>query len=206
MTIITPADVHLAQVQIYLSATTTLNRATDGYGSAIAAEGARSYLWPIGDQTRVNKFANAAFADTSAWTIPTDVTIASGVATKAAGATVRHLTQAPSLTAGSTLRVGFTITSWTASSVRIRALGSASVDAIVSSALGTYRGQLTVPSSPGAIGPYFTAVAALSIDNVYGYELTPACLPQGLQYLWFEPQNSDGAPGPVAGPFAITID
>jgi len=206
LTVITPVDANLAQVQIYHSLSGTLNRATDAYGSAYAAEGARSYLLPVGDQTRVNKFANPAFSDASAWTIPTDVSIASGVATKVAGASNRHLTQAPALTAGDTLRVAFGLTAWTAGNVRMRCLGTTTADAIVSSVDGNYRGSLVVPSTPGAIGPLFNATSAGSIDNVIAYIATPACLPQGLQYLWLEPQNSDGAPGPVAGPFAITID
>lgn len=206
LTVITPVDANLAQVQIYHSLTSTLNRATDAYGSAYAAEGARSYVLPVGDQTRVNKFLNPAFSDTSAWTIPTDVSIASGVATKVVGAAPRHLSQAPSLTAGTTLRVAYTLSAWTTGSVRMRCLGSVTTDALIASAAGTYRETLLVPASPGAIGPLFDAGVAGSIDTVIAYEQTPACLPQGLQYLWLEPQNSDGTPGPVAGPFAIAID
>lgn len=206
ITVITPADANLARLQVYRSATGSLNRATDAYGAPVAAEGARSYVLPVGDQTRVNLIANGDMSSASGWTVPADVTIASGVATKVAGAASRHLTQAPTLTAGETLRVAYRVPSFTAGNARVRALGTTSVDAIVATAAGSYRGTLVVPASPGAIGIFFNTAAAMTVDDVLIYRPTAACLPQGTQYLWLEPQNAEGTPGPVSGPFAITID
>ena len=80
------------------------------------------------------------------------------------------------------------------------------LEALVQSAVGSYRGTITVPAAPGAVGITFTAVASLSVDDPFLYLPSPACLPQGTQYLWIEPQNADGVPGPVAGPYPIIID
>ena len=44
-----------------------------------------------------------------------------------------------------------------------------------------------------------------SVDNVSAYLETSTCLAQGNHYVWLEPQNANGVPGPVAGPFAVTI-
>ena len=44
-----------------------------------------------------------------------------------------------------------------------------------------------------------------SIDDAVAYIATAACLAQGTHHLWLEPQNADGTPGPVSGPFTVTI-
>jgi hypothetical protein len=206
VTVVTPADPAIARLQIFRSATTTLDREADAYGQPVAAEGARSYVLPVGDQTRVSLIQNGDFGSATGWFVPADVTIAGGVAVKAAGADIRFLRQSPAMTAGETLRVGYRITASVAGPVRIRCIGTTNADGPVGTATGSYRGTLTVPASPADIGAYFTAAADLTIDDVVVYRPTPACLPQGTQYLWLEAQNADGVPGPVAGPFAITID
>ena len=43
------------------------------------------------------------------------------------------------------------------------------------------------------------------LDSVVAYLETPTCMAQGTHYIWLEPQNDDGLPGPVAGPFTVTI-
>lgn len=206
--LVTPADAALAQLQVYVSATTTLNRATDAWGAPVAAEGARRIVLPVGDPGIVNLLADPGFANPAAWTANVDWTVSGGVAAKVAGAALRAVEQAVSaagFVAGATVRCGVRITARTAGTFRLRVRGTTSVSSTAATAVGLVTATLTAPAAPAWIGVTGDAAAAGAVDDLVAYIPTAACLPQGAHHLWIEPQNADGTPGPVAGPFTVTI-
>lgn len=206
--LVTPADAALARVQVYLSATTTLDRETDAWGAPFAAEGARRLILNVGDPGIVNLLSDPGFANPAAWTAQTDWTVSGGAATKVAGAAGRAIYQlvtAPGFVAGATVRCGVRITAYTAGEFKLRVGGTTSVSSAGAMAAVQLYATLTAPAAPAWIGVVADAAGAGSVDDIVAYIATAACLPQGTHHLWLEPQNAGGTPGPVSGPFTVTI-
>ncbi|MFD2175116.1 hypothetical protein [Rhodobacter lacus] len=44
-----------------------------------------------------------------------------------------------------------------------------------------------------------------TVDDLVAYLETTACLAQGTHYVWIEPQNADGAAGPLSGPYIVEM-
>ena len=44
-----------------------------------------------------------------------------------------------------------------------------------------------------------------SIDEVVIFRETGRCIAAGVWDVWLEPQDANGIPGPVSGPFSITV-
>lgn len=150
------------------------------------------FSFVIGDATRTNLLVNGDMSSATGWTIPTDLSISGGVATKVAGAASRHLSQTPSgpdYIAGAVLRCGYTALTLTAGNMRFRAVGGVNVDGTgtVLTAAGTARGSLTLPASPGAIGLFGNTACAGTFDDAWAFVETPTCLPQGTFYFWIFP-------------------
>lgn len=199
----TSDDTAVTRVQLYRSTSSLLNRETDAAGLALV-EPSRSYSVPMGDATRQNLLTNGGFDNESEWTLGAGWTIASGKATKTAGAAsavAQPLEAAP----GSYYRIGFTLAAVTAGNITPRLTGSTTVNGLARSANSTFSDRIQAVSGNNTFGLTASADFVGSVDEVVAYLETTTCLVQGTHYLWLEPQNSDGVPGPVSGPFTVTI-
>lgn len=192
------------KVQLYRSTSNVLNRATDAIGSAIDVAASRSYTVPDGDTTRTNLLANAGFDSAASWALGTGWTIASGVASHAAGSAA-VISQPITTTSGKNYRIAATLSGVTAGALAPRLAGGANVDGVGRAANGNFSDRLTAVAGNNVFA--FSANAAFvgSIDNAVVFLETETCLPAGTHYYWLEPQNADGVAGPISGPFSVVI-
>jgi hypothetical protein len=200
----TGMDAATAAVQAYRSMTATLDREADAVGPAQSVAPGRTYSQNLGDTGRVTTAVNGTFATAASWTLGTGWSIGSGVATKAAGV-ASALSQGQTLSAGKFYRISFRITSWTAGTVTPVLQGGNDQPGIARGAAGTHYDRIQAVSGNTTIALLASADFAGSIDDVVIFQETAACLAQGTHYLWIEPQNEDGVPGPVTGPIPVII-
>lgn len=202
---VSPVNLNVASVKLYRSAVGA------GFGAAteieeIAVGVGAAFSDYSGDNTRTNLWTNADFAGgATGWTLESEWSVGSGVATKVAGASIRRIYQAPSLTAGQVIRYAFEVTAITAGLFRLRITGSANADGANATVTGQQRGSVTVPTSPTSLGVMGNNVAAGSIDNLFAYVETGSCLSQG-QYDWYLVAVSlAGTEGSPSSPITATV-
>ncbi|QND46702.1 phage tail protein (plasmid) [Rhizobium lusitanum] len=200
----TTADAATVQIQIYRSMSSTINRATDAVGDAVAVQPSRGYSTPIGDTTRSNLATNGGFDTDSGWTKGTGWTIASGLATHASG-TSSLLSQARATTVGIYYRIAFTLSGITAGTLTPQLTGGTTQGGTARSANGNFSDRIQAVSGNNTLALSATSAFVGSVDNAVVFEETATCLAAGTHYIWLEPQNSDGVAGPLAGPFTVTI-
>lgn len=200
----TGADASVAQVQLYRALVPTLDRETDAVGNPASVVPQRSYSLNMGDTGRVTVAVNGTFASAASWTLGTGWSIGSGVATKAAGVAAA-ISQAQTLTAGKWYRLSFRVTSWTAGTITPVLQGGSDRPGTARGAVGTHYDRIQAVSGNTTLALLTSADFAGSIDDVVIFQETAACLAQATHYLWLEPQNADGVPGPVAGPFTVIV-
>lgn len=200
----TAEDSAATQLQIYRSTSNTLNRATDAAGDPIAVSPSRSYSVPLGDATRQNLLINGAMDNSGTWAAGTGWTIASGVASKASGSS-SSLSQPLAATSGKYYRIAFDLSAVSGGTLTPRLTGGSTRAGTARSASGSFTDRIQAATGNTTFGLLASATFAGSIDNVVAYLETATCLDQGVHYIWLEPQNDDGVPGPVAGPFAVTV-
>lgn len=196
-------DTAVTRVQLYRSTSTVLNRETDAV-SLLAVEPSRSYSVPVGDTTRQNLLANGGFDNAGTWTLGTGWEIEAGEAVKTAG-TASAISQPLSVTDGAFYRIAFNLADVAAGNITPRLTGGTTVAGTARSNNGTFADRLQAVSGNTTFGLNASSAFAGAVDNVVAYLETATCLAQGLHYFWLEPQNADGVPGPVSGPFAVTI-
>ncbi|MBC7313544.1 MAG: phage tail protein [Rhizobium sp.] len=200
----TSDDARTTKVQLYRSATTVLNRATDAVGSPLAVLPSRSYSIPDGDTTRSTLIANGNMDSGASWTLGTGWSIGSGVASHAAG-TASSLYQTCALVSGKWYRVAYTLSAVTAGSVFPRLGGGTARNGTTQTANGSYSDRIQAVTGNNFFAFVGLADFVGSADNAVLFEETATCLAAGTYYYWLEPQNADGLPGPLAGPFSVTI-
>lgn len=200
------ADAATTAVQLYRSTAALLNRETDAVGAPLAVAPGQTFSIAVGDTTRANAAVGGTMDAPAAWTYsPTGGwTVGGGLATHAAGSTGRLL-QNQSITVGAWYRIGWRSAGVTAGSVTPRLDGSAIRDGVARASSGSWRDRNQAVTGNTQLGFSASADFAGSVDDVSFYRETAACLAQGTHYLWVEPQNADGVPGPVSGPFAVVI-
>lgn len=198
-------DIATTRVQLYRSTSAVLNRATDAVGNPIAVEPGRGYSVPIGDATRQNLVLNGGFDNASIWTPGTGWTISAGKASKVTSPGGSPISQPIAFASGKYYRVSFELSGVTAGTIVPWLYGGTTRAGVTRNANGTYVDRIQAVTGNNLI--YFLANNAFvgSLDNVVVYQETATCLSQGTHYIFLEPQNSDGVPGPVAGPFSVTI-
>lgn len=135
---------------------------------------------------------NGTFDADSNWTKGTDWTIASGVATKAAGASVADLEQSITLAQGAWYLLSFEVSAYTAGSLQPK-IGTSDIGAAITSA-GVYK-RVFFSGGGGAQDLVFgaDAVGDFSIDNVSVQVLSSAHLvpnaPQRVTSLLVTPER-----------------
>lgn len=164
-----------------------------------------TYAYIDGDATRTNLISNGDFASDTVWTKGSGWTIAGGVASKAAGV-ISSISQAMAVALGQKARISFTVSGYSAGTVRSRiAAGASQNDGADRSANGTYRETLTATAARDTFALRADAAFVGSIDNVVAFIETSTCAPQGVWDYYAVPFNASGIDGPAYGPVAATI-
>lgn len=197
-------DEALARVQIYRSTSAILDRDTDAVGAPYPVDPLQSYSLALGDTTRTNLLTNSGFTDATDWVLDAGWAVASGVATHTPG-TADEIAQANTPDAGKWYRVGITVAGRSAGSVTPRFTGGSDRAGSAIAADGDHADRIQTVTGNDSFGFLADSDFDGSIDDAVLYLETAACLSQGTHYVWIEPQNADGVPGPVSGPFTLTI-
>ncbi|SLN37906.1 hypothetical protein AQS8620_01413 [Aquimixticola soesokkakensis] len=202
--IATGDDTATTALQIYRSTSATLDRETDAVGAAIAVTPQSSYSTTLGDTTRENLVAGGSMNNAGDWTLEAGWAIAGGVAPHTAG-TADAISQPIDTTAGKFYRIGFAVDGSSAGTLTPRLTGGSDRPGTAITASGTYSDRIQAVSGNDTLG--FAASSAFdgALDDVTAYLETSGCLTQGTHFIWIEPRNADDLPGPVAGPFEISI-
>jgi hypothetical protein len=106
-----------------------------------------------------------SYASDTVWTKGTGWSIASGVATHAAG-TAAELSQPVSLIVGATYEVTYTVSGRTVGGVTARFTGGTTVSGTARTSNGTFTETLVAVSGNNAFALYSTAAGNMSVDNV----------------------------------------
>lgn len=199
----TGADAATAKVQLYRSTAATLDRSTDAVGEALPVAPQQTFSFSIGDVTRTNLIDNGQFTSAAGWTVDAGWAISGGAARHTPGS-YGDVSQSLQLTAGRWYRVGYTVAR-TAGSVLPILRGGSDRNGTSRVTSGVFSDRLQAVTGNDRLSFRGWTAFDGTIDNVVAYLETAACLAQGTHYLWLEPQNADGVPGPVAGPFSISI-
>lgn len=200
----TGSDADIAQVQIYRSTSAVLNRATDATGAPNPVGPLQSFSFALGDTTRTNLVASGSMDTPAAWSLGTGWSISGGKASHVSG-TAASLAQAISLVSGKWYRLGLAVSGLTAGTLTPRLTGGTTVSAAAISANGSPRARLQAVTGNTHLSLAASATLVASVDDVVVYQETAACLAQGAHYIWIEPQNDDGVPGPISGPYTVNI-
>lgn len=200
----TGSDGATTQLQLYRSTSATLDRATDATGDPIAVTPLGTFSVAVGDTTREDLISGGSMSDPGAWTLDAGWDIAAGVATHTPG-TADAIDQALTATAGKWYRLGLTVAGRTAGTVTPQLTGGSDRPGAAISADGEVSDRIQAVTGNDRFELLASSDFDGSIDDVVAYLETNACLAQGTHYLWVEPQNADGVPGPLSGPFTINI-
>lgn len=196
-------DANVSLVQLYHSTSPVLNRETDAV-SLLTVQPSRSYSAPVGDSTRQNLLTNGAMDNTGTWTAGTGWAISDGKANKTAG-TASTLSQPLAAESGKYYRISFALSDVTAGTLTPELLGGSTRTGTARASNGTFSDRIQAVTGNNTFALSASSAFAGSVDNAVVYLETSTCLAQGTHYFWLEPQNEDGIPGPVSGPFSITI-
>ncbi|UFS63849.1 phage tail protein [Paracoccus denitrificans] len=191
-------DANTSQIQLYRSRNAVLDRETDASGAPVEVAPKQTYALSVGDMTRSSLIVPAAWTAGAGWTVTgSDATHAPG----AAG----ELAQPLAMQAGRWYRFGFTVSDHAGGAVTPRLSGGTPQPGTAASADGHFNGRLQATAGNDSFE--FAADSAFegTISNILVYLETAACLDAGTHYLWVEPLNDDGVPGPIHGPIAIEI-
>lgn len=194
----TSDDETVVAVQLYISTDAVLDRENDAYGDPIAVSASRSYSVPIGDVTRENLLSESNWIAGANWSAASEaVTHAPGVADAIAQSVTLH--------AGVYYRLAYRVTTRTAGTLTPRLTGGSTVAGVAASANGSFSDRLFAVSGNTAVEWLASTTFDGTVDQLALFEETSTCLSAGSHYVWLEPLNTDGAAGPVAGPFVVSI-
>ncbi|CAN7256554.1 host specificity protein J [Brucella pseudogrignonensis] len=204
LTFATGADDALAVVQLYRAPSgTTLDRGAHKLGTVMPVIPQSSYSRIDGDATRVNLISNASAEE---WTVGEGWTLDGATASKTAGVASDLSRSGLVLVSGKTYRLRFTLAGRSAGTITPKLDGTGvAVDGpdfntngakIVELSAGADLDTLTFATSDTFDG---------SISNIVLYEMTSTALPYGSYDYYLEPQNVDLLPGPISGPFTVTV-
>jgi hypothetical protein len=191
-------DANTSAVQIYRSFSDSLDRETDASGTAISVDPNRTYEVQLGDGSRAN------LIPVPSWSIGPDWTEDDGAVTKTAGST--NAASLPLATeAGKFYRFRYQLSAVSAGSVTAKLVGGSTRNGLTQSTSGFHLDRIQAVTGNHTLrwGPDTAFSGVLS--DVTVFQETASCLDQGLHYIWIEPQNEEGVPGPVSGPIAIEV-
>ncbi len=200
----TGADGNTSRIQLYRSTSAVLDRGADAVGAPHAVTPMQSFSFALGDTTRSNLINGGSMDNPAAWDLDAGWAIALGRATHTPG-TADAIGQGRSFEAGKWYRLGFSVSDRASGTLTPRLTGGSDRPGTTVSANGSHRDRIQAVSGNNRIE--FVAASPFdgAVDDVIAYLETAACLAPGTHYIWIEPQNVDGVPGPVSGPFAVTV-
>ena len=202
--IATGSDANTTQIQLYRSTSSVLDRETDAVGAAYAVGVQQSYSFALGDTTRTNLITGGTMDTPAAWELDIGWAIGSGTATHTPG-TADAIGQSASFTVGKWYRLGYSVSGRLNGSITPQISGGSDRPGMAVSTNGDHQDRIQTVTGNNRIAFVASSPFDGSIDDVLAYLETSACLAQGTHYIWLEPQNTDGVPGPVSGPFAVSI-
>lgn len=201
----TSADAALSRIQIYRAATSvTLNTSTHAVGAPFGVALSTTVTTIDGDATRTNLLRNSAFDDASDLTLGAGWAVSGGLATHTAG-TAGAVSQSVSLTARKTYRGRVGVGGLTAGDLTPQLTGRTDQMGSAITADGDVYFALDAVSGNTEFAIAASTDCDASIDNLILFLVTANSMPQGAYDYYFEPQNSVGGAGPVAGPVTTTI-
>ena len=201
----TTSDPVTSQIQLYrVPAGGTLDRSLHAVGVALDVAPSSSLNKTDGDSTRATLLSEGAFGSVSSWTLGAGWSIASGKATHSAGS-AGNLDQALGFISGKFYRLGFVVSGMTAGAINPLISGGSDRTGTSISADGSYLDRIQTVTGNNLFSLVADADFDGSVDDVVLFEETGACIDQGIYDYYLEPQNADGNPGPVSGPFTVSI-
>ncbi|NEX47593.1 TipJ family phage tail tip protein [Pseudotabrizicola algicola] len=200
----TGPDANTTQIQLYRSTSAVLDRETDAVGGVHAVSPLQSFSFALGDTTRSNLVTGGTMDAPAAWDLDPGWAIAAGLATHTAG-TAGAIGQARAFEAGKWYRLGYIVSGRTAGGLTPRLTGGSDRPGTSIAANGFHRDRIQAVTGNDRIEWLAGTSFDGAIDDVIVYLETGACLAQDIHYIWIEPQNDDGVPGPVSGPFTIVV-
>jgi predicted phage tail protein len=200
----TGQDASTAQVQLYRSNSAVLDRETDAVGAALTVAPQQSHSLSVGDTGRTDLVVGGQMDNALSWTLGAGWSIGAGVAQHSAGS-ADAISQALSASAGKYYRIALSVSGRTAGTVTPRLTGGSDRPGADIAVDGNHSDRIQAVTGNDAIELLASSDFDGAVDDVTAYLETAACLDQGSHFLWLEPQNADGVPGPLAGPFIITI-
>lgn len=195
--IATGTDTATKQLQLYRSTSATLDRETDAVGAPVSVAPQTSYSLTLGDTTRSNLLAGG-------WTTDAGWSYENGIATHTPG-TADTISLQIAATAGKYYRIGYDVAGRMAGSVTARLSGGSERPGTTASTNGAVRDRIQAVTGNDTIEWLASSDFDGAISDLAAYLETAACLTAGTHYIWIEPQNTDGAPGPVSGPYTLEI-
>ncbi len=200
----TGLDANTAQIQLYRSMAPVLVRETDAVGAVNPVSPLQSFSFALGDTTRTSLISGGSMDNPTVWDLDAGWTIASGLATHTAGI-ADAIGQSRDFETGKWYRLGFVVSGRTAGGVTPRLTGGSVRSGASVSVNGPRMDRIQAVTGNDRIEWLAESAFDGAIDDVIAYLETGACLAQGTHYIWVEPQNADGVPGPVSGPFSISV-
>lgn len=191
-------------LQVYRSTSEVIDREQDAVGQPIAVQAGKSWQVSIGDTTRTNLLADGGFNGSKDWEAGNGWTILDGAAVHEAGS-AGGLATSVSLLSGRSYRIAYSVENYQAGRVRPQLDGGS--DRVGSYVAAGGRFADRIQAVDGNVRFVLSADIDFTgrVDDVVLYLETGACLAQGEHHFWVEPQNGDGVPGPLAGPFSVII-
>lgn len=191
-------DANLAQVQLYRSQSTTLNRETDAAGQPVTVSSRQSYSVTAGDTTRSNRFSANNWTADDGWTLNGD----SATHTPGTDDTISHpLNTQPDRW----YRIGVSVSGRSTGTVTPRLTGGTVRAGSPLDADGDYSDRIQAATGNNQFELLASSDFDGTVSGIVAYLETAACLDSGTHFLWLEPQNTDGVPGPVTGPLTIEV-
>lgn len=200
----TGSDAETTQVQVYRSTASVLDRETDAVGAPIATAPLQSYSIALGDTSRSPVIINGSLSDAAGWITDASWTIGSGVAGHTPG-TADALSQMITTGTAKWYRIATAVSGRTDGSILPVLAGGSDRLGIAIATDGYHLDRIQAVSGNDRVEWRASSTFDGSIDDLVVYLETAACLAQGAHYVWIEPQNADGVPGPVIGPITLSI-
>ena len=200
----TGSDAATTRLQVYRSRSSTLDRTTDAVGSPYAVSPLQSFSIALGDTTRSNLLADGNFDNPAAWAAGAGWSVASGIASHSTGA-ADSIGQAVATTTGKWYRLAYSVTGRTAGTVTPRLTGGSVRSGAVVTTNSDHGDRIQAVTDNDHIEWLASADFDGALDHALAYLETAACLDQGTHYVWIEPQNANGLPGALSGPFTVLI-
>ncbi|HTO33879.1 MAG TPA: hypothetical protein VL202_22300, partial [Pararhizobium sp.] len=202
---VAPTEENITHVQFYSNTSGTLDTGTDAILAPIDVAAGGTYTRVHGDPSIVTLVTNGNFsAQASPPTLGSNWTITSGHADHSPG-TGGSISWSVAMAAGEEICLSVMINSISGGALTPRSTGTLTETWTTAYTTPGLKLQSHVAGSAnGTLGLLAATATVCQIDDLAAYKKTAACLSQGDRYYWLQPFNGV-TPGPIAGPFLVTI-